>query len=648
MGFAQGEYNNWYFGINCGVSFTDTGLRVITDSKMYSVEGCASISDSDGNLMFYVGTYIRDRNNNRMPNDTGYIADLTTQQSCLIVPKPDDASIYYCILNNNNAVWGAPRALRIFVIDMKMNGGLGDLVSLNDTLMTNTTEQLTATLHRNGKDIWIVSHSFATNEFYSFLVTKNGINRTPVISATGISPDNKIYAYTGTIKISSNGCWLAATIREAYKGSGALQLLHFDNRTGKVTGNGYKKVYGPYGIEFSADSKKLYLGSNGQGTIKQFDLNSSTDSTILANGIDCSDTFFCTFDFQLAPNGKIYFPCAGMDFLVNRSPNDPYLHYLGVINEPNQSGRACFAKIDSAHFYPNVKCNVPNNFNLNSTTYKSCKNCTNIVTAQITQSICDGDSMKFGSRYLKSAGVYQGDTVTNYVQCDSTTLLNLQVRKLGSAASYSICQGDTLKFIDSAYYKSGQYHYKLRSFQGCDSLLSLTVKVNPLPSIAKFRDSIICKLQTLTYDLSSYRLKEIRVNGNLSSPIFLSSEDSVYIFQWLDSNDCSNSDTLKLKQIVCDTHFKIGNAFTPGSDGLNDYFDIDIKGESHYKLEIYNRWGILVFKQNKDNDQPDENWNGRYLNQGNICPDGTYYYLFEYAFNGKSVKTMNGSIQLIH
>ena len=49
--------------------------------------------------------------------------------------------------------------------------------------------------------------------------------------------------------------------------------------------------------------------------------------------------------------------------------------------------------------------------------------------------------------------------------------------------------------------------------------------------------------------------------------------------------------------------FGLFNVFTPGKvDGLNDYYDIKIEGETLYDLKIYNRWGELVYEGNQDYD----------------------------------------------
>ncbi len=97
--------------------------------------------------------------------------------------------------------------------------------------------------------------------------------------------------------------------------------------------------------------------------------------------------------------------------------------------------------------------------------------------------------------------------------------------------------------------------------------------------------------------------------------------------------------------------FQLFNVFTPGTlDGKNDYYDVLIEGESLYDLQIYDRWGVLVFKGNSDGDATNQNnWNGKVMNTGAECPSGTYYYLFKYSLQIKpqEVKLYSGVITLI-
>ena len=97
------------------------------------------------------------------------------------------------------------------------------------------------------------------------------------------------------------------------------------------------------------------------------------------------------------------------------------------------------------------------------------------------------------------------------------------------------------------------------------------------------------------------------------------------------------------------------NVFTPNADGFvgtdqegkegNNVFNIYTKNVIFYHLIIYNRWGVKVF----ESEDQDYDWNGRYMNDGYQCPDGTYYYILDYRYKGKDENEpmINGVVRII-
>jgi gliding motility-associated-like protein len=84
------------------------------------------------------------------------------------------------------------------------------------------------------------------------------------------------------------------------------------------------------------------------------------------------------------------------------------------------------------------------------------------------------------------------------------------------------------------------------------------------------------------------------------------------------------------------------NAFSPDGDGINDLFSVRGQGANEYALEIYNRWGQMVFKS----EDLDIAWNGEY--HGKQVPIGTYVYQVK-ALNvsGDHSIVKNGSVVLV-
>ncbi|MBK8847986.1 MAG: hypothetical protein IPO27_16230 [Bacteroidetes bacterium] len=86
---AQKYANTWYFGNKAGLDFNDGASVAITNSAMDQLEGCSSISDDNGNILFYTNGYtVWNKNHVPMANGTGLEGDETTTQSACIVKKP--------------------------------------------------------------------------------------------------------------------------------------------------------------------------------------------------------------------------------------------------------------------------------------------------------------------------------------------------------------------------------------------------------------------------------------------------------------------------------------------------------------------------------------------------------------------------------
>ncbi|MCC6818490.1 MAG: gliding motility-associated C-terminal domain-containing protein, partial [Bacteroidia bacterium] len=122
------------------------------------------------------------------------------------------------------------------------------------------------------------------------------------------------------------------------------------------------------------------------------------------------------------------------------------------------------------------------------------------------------------------------------------------------------------------------------------------------------------------------------------------------------TNALGCKDTVCLK-IINDYEMVITppNVFTPNADAFtgkdkdgiegNEVFNIYTKNVEYYHLIIYDRWGVKVFESYDQG----YDWNGRYMNDGYNCPDGTYYYILEYSYKGrdKNEPLVNGVVRII-
>src|SRR5688572_27382027 len=140
---AQKEANIWYFGAQAGMDFNGGAPVSLSNGQLYTTEGCASIADANGNLLFYTeGVNVYNRLHVTMPNGTGLMGGTSASQSAMILPVPGNSTQYYIFTVPNTASGG----LTYSMVDMTLAGGNGDVTTKNAALgAVNVAEKLTAT-----------------------------------------------------------------------------------------------------------------------------------------------------------------------------------------------------------------------------------------------------------------------------------------------------------------------------------------------------------------------------------------------------------------------------------------------------------------------------------------------------------------------
>lgn len=320
---AQTKADKWYFGTYAHVDFS-TGAPVVGMGPMTTTEGTTSVSTAAGNLLFYTnGSDVYDNTNTIMTNGTGLMGDISTTQ-CLIVPSPGSVTQYYIF---TNAPDGDPSGSRYSIVDMTLNGGLGDVTATKNVLLTDsTTEKVAAIKDDAGTGYWIVVHKWGNNMFFAYHLTSAGLSA-PVASIIGTVHNTSVIQNTyGQMKFNMCGDKLALAI--GYQD--IVEVFDFDQVTGNISNPLTINMTGHvYGVEFSKSSDLLYVSCYDPScTLAQYNISLATPALILASKTPLSATADL-YALQFAPDGKIY---------VSRSFGS---QYLGVINAPETPGAAC-------------------------------------------------------------------------------------------------------------------------------------------------------------------------------------------------------------------------------------------------------------------------------------------------------------------
>ncbi|MBS7255981.1 PKD domain-containing protein [Flavobacterium branchiicola] len=299
------ETNNWTYGENAGLTWNITqtkgvtrisagaknntlsGLPTVITSALSTAEGCFTLSDKNGNLLFYSdGMTVWDKTNTPMPNGTGLVGDASSAQSGIIMPYPKSPGKYVAIsigaagvmtdATNNNF-----NRLAYSVIDMTKHGGLGDVVEGQKNIdlprlpgSGSFSESVSAIMIPGTSDFWIVAPGKGLNPtvMNAWKFTADGLAAQPVLSpltGTGTFSVSSANDINGYLKFTTDGKHF---VWPTCRTSPSLIYGDFDATTGifsnakKLADSGFGINTGmPYGIEFSPDGKLLYV-SNMSGT----------------------------------------------------------------------------------------------------------------------------------------------------------------------------------------------------------------------------------------------------------------------------------------------------------------------------------------------------------------------------------------------
>ena len=131
-------------------------------------------------------------------------------------------------------------------------------------------------------------------------------------------------------------------------------------------------------------------------------------------------------------------------------------------------------------------------------------------------------------------------------------------------------------------------------------------------------------------------------NNGSTNPSLIVNSSGIYIVS--SSNKCgvsTNKFTIEFKE--CDCSVYIPNTFTPDEDEFNQVFRVKTDCDFYdFHLEIYNRWGEIVFESADANEYWDGNY-GIYKAQ-----DGVYSYKVSYVSNLKPDRiNLSGHVSII-
>ena len=289
------------------------------------------------------------------------------------------------------------------------------------------------------------------------------------------------------------------------------------------------------------------------------------------------------------------------------------------------------------------------------------------------------DTSKNTSNIYLHTGQYTIQLIaTDWVPCHDTTTAIVQVDTISGIQLHLtdtiICQGTYITYtgyyasigntgnawdfgdgstivnvnpVMHAFNTAGTYMVSVTAdYRACpDTSITKKVIVLPQPYLNLGPDTSICK------GSESLVLAD-NVNGSNAAASWLWSTGQTgpsivvvepgYYAVTVNVNNCYASDTVWVQN---DCYMNIPNVFSPNGDGLNDYFyprQYLTKGLTAFSMNIYNRWGELVFQTTSIDGR---GWDGK-LNSTDQ-PEGVYVYVIDATFRDGQKEHHQGNVTLL-
>ncbi len=222
-----------------------------------------------------------------------------------------------------------------------------------------------------------------------------------------------------------------------------------------------------------------------------------------------------------------------------------------------------------------------------------------------------------------------------------------------------------LAAINHLYQTPGTYNVNLAitSNNGCTTYSSGNnlVKVNPLPIANSTASMFVTDTQEPTIDFTNLSIGDTSVvwyfddndTSSLNNPSYTYQDTGTFLVTTIATNQYKCTDTNTLIIVVEPFYsFDIPNAFTPNPDGgnggaydpsslLNNIFYPTTEFVKKYKMQIFNRWGELIFETNNIN----IGWDGYY--KGVLAQQDVYIWKIEITYIDNKSFSKVGDITLI-
>ncbi|MEP7195180.1 MAG: T9SS type A sorting domain-containing protein [Saprospiraceae bacterium] len=343
---------------NSSLAYKDGTLRYFTDGYRIFDQNQKIIQDGDS---INYGRIWRD-----------YYDEWPSEYNHYFIPMPGKEEIQTIMIHFT--IDYHPEFIKRYTYTPELKYSLIEFDSLKNKSFIKIKEKIIAkgdfvekhmalTKHANGRDWWIITEDFLSNNHNIYLLDTAGIK---LYTTQKIGTPTDSFDWTGNSIFTQNGEMFIKYLR-GYQ----IQIFDFDRCSGILSNP--KVIINEKGhfkdlcfITVSPNNRFLYL--NSDSTIWQYDLFSSdikNSETVIGewDGYFFKNRLTTSFNqISLAPDGKIYVSCRSSSI------------YLHVINNPNEKGLNCDFQLRQEELPAFMFGNLPTppNYNLTALKMSTC------------------------------------------------------------------------------------------------------------------------------------------------------------------------------------------------------------------------------------------------------------------------------------
>ena len=324
--FEWPSQSNWFLGNGVIYDFNTNSFSNVAGSPtvITSYEGVSAASDDNGNLLFFANgriawnaagadlyTGLLTGNENGATGNNG-----SASQGLITIRHPLNPNEYYIITTSDVQSTGI--GLNYAVLS-QAGAVLSAAAPVDAGDYFETTEGITATLHANGVDIWVVVQEYGTNRFHSYLLTCTGFDLTQSRVSNVAKPFTTKTMGRGGLTFSWDGqkfvqahpiFYVSATLNA----EDAATIYDFNKTTGAITnaqdfGNG-SILLTSYDVTFSPDNSMVLI-SDAAGDVYSWDVTSMNAAVIRGTKATFATTAGAHTSIEVGADGNYYISNSG-------------------------------------------------------------------------------------------------------------------------------------------------------------------------------------------------------------------------------------------------------------------------------------------------------------------------------------------------